>query len=212
MYTFPQGLTVTNYLIKNGGGDFIIRDQNGVSEREAQFYNVAGTLHMRSDLNADNDKLGNFKFESANVEITGNLNVNGGVYKNSVRGLPSDDLRPTISYVTKTDGAACIGGLQNVLSIQGLTVNVNSKIIITAKISGHVNSASTGSIEIDRNAVTLPSSVSYVQSGNYYGSFSTEVVDTVSAGTYNYDVVVYCPGAGQMTYVYANMIAVAYAS
>lgn len=74
-YVFQGALTVNDSLIKQGGGDFVIRDQHGVSQREAQFYDIDGRLYIRSDLNSDTDKSGSIQLYAANTYIEGKLNV-----------------------------------------------------------------------------------------------------------------------------------------
>jgi hypothetical protein len=69
---------VTGTLRKEGGGDLIIKDQHGVSEREAQFYNIDGTLYVRSDLNADLDYAGNINFQNGRLFIKSAGNVGIG--------------------------------------------------------------------------------------------------------------------------------------
>ena len=65
------GLTVNGSIRKTGAGDLIIADQKGVALREAQLYNIDGILQVRSDLNADSDKLGGVNFESATLTHKG---------------------------------------------------------------------------------------------------------------------------------------------
>jgi hypothetical protein len=69
---------VTGTLRKEGGGDLIIKDQHGVSEREAQFYNIDGTLYIRSDLNSDVDYAGNINFQNGRLFIKSDGNVGIG--------------------------------------------------------------------------------------------------------------------------------------
>ena len=58
-------------LRKEGGGDLIIKDQNGVAEREAQFYNIDGVLNIRSDLNSDLDYMGSINFQNGLLFLDG---------------------------------------------------------------------------------------------------------------------------------------------
>ena len=62
--TMNGNLYVNGSIIKQGAGDFIISDQNGVAERQAQMYNQDGTLYVRSDMDANADKLGTIKVQS----------------------------------------------------------------------------------------------------------------------------------------------------
>ena len=52
-------------------GDVIIQSRDSVANREAQMYNDAGILHVRSDLNADGDKAGTITLEAASVNRIG---------------------------------------------------------------------------------------------------------------------------------------------
>lgn len=66
------GTTTLHSGLVTKEGDIVIQSRDSVAQREAQMYNDLGTLRIRSDLNADTDKLGIISLEAANVYRTGN--------------------------------------------------------------------------------------------------------------------------------------------
>jgi len=123
---------------------------------------------------------------SSNLTVTGNLNVNGGLYQGGTRGIPSADIRPTIGYASRTGWTDCSTLTGTILS-KSVTLNTASKVVLMATVEGdYLNNAYSGELWFKRGSTDI--SPFFEIEGDIPGddTITITATDSVSAGTYTY--------------------------